>query len=273
MRSKSMILMLIIILFIPFSASGMEFIPEDVYNSVVVVYTQSGLGSGFAVDTNTIITNAHVVQNYSKVNIKYYDNTMTNGTVINKDEEKDLALIHVETELKPLNLSHDELHTGQEVYAIGAPSDIPYTMTKGIISAVSREIEGRKYIQLDASVNSGNSGGPLVDNSGNVVGLITMKLTDAEGIGFAINCTDIEEFINGKSDNVSEQDENAKTYENDEQTNEEIQRLKKSNEILKMVVIILSLIVVFLIILLLKSRNKKTKKKDDFDFEIEILED
>jgi len=197
MKYKIISIVIMFILLISFSAYAINFTPEETYNSVVVVYTDTGVGSGFSIKENIIITNAHVVGYSKKVAVNLYDGTTIKGNVIKTDIEKDLALIEVDKTITPLSVNSNNLSIGQEVYAIGAPKDMPYTMTKGIISALDRKLGQNTYIQIDASVNSGNSGGPLVDDSGNVIGIITLKASDAEGIGFAINTKDINNFIEG----------------------------------------------------------------------------
>ena len=281
MKYKIISIAIVFILLISFSAYAINFTPEETYNSVVVVYTDTGVGSGFSIKENIIITNAHVVGYNKKVTVNLYDGTLIKGTVIKTDAEKDLALIEVNKIITPLSIISDNLSIGQEVYAIGAPKDMPYTMTKGIISALDRKLGQNTYIQIDASVNSGNSGGPLVDDSGNVIGIITLKASDAEGIGFAINTKDINSFIEGVEVSEPQVSSDAEKEENDvlpNENNAKNDKMKKAlmaeNDGLK---IALCISVIFNIILgllyihiLLKKRSKK--EKDEFDFEIEIEE-
>ena len=281
MKYKIISIVIMFILLISFSVYAINFTPEEIYNSVVVVYTDTGVGSGFSVKENIIITNAHVVGYNKKVTVNLYDGTSIKGTVIKTDTEKDLALIEVNKTITPLSIISDNLSIGQEVYAIGAPKDIPYTMTKGIISALDRKLGQNTYIQIDASVNSGNSGGPLVNESGGVIGIITLKVSDAEGIGFAINTKDINNFIEGvevyeaQVSSDTEKEENAILPNENNVKNDEMQKtLMAENDGLKTA---LCISVIFNIILgllylhiLLKKRSKK--EKDKFDFEIEIEE-
>lgn len=274
MKVKLFLISAICILFISFSAQAINFAPEEVYNSVVVVYTNSGVGSGFVIRDNTIITNAHVVDNYKHVTVNLYDDTELVGEVTNIDSEKDLALITVNSKLNPIAVNKEEVKIGQEVYTIGAPKDIPYTMTKGIVSALDRKIGKNSYIQLDASVNSGNSGGPLIDENGKAIGIITLKVSDAEGIGFAININDINVFLKDTLKNdettVNENDNSVEIPESTED-NKIIKKLIKQNEILKIIIMILCVLFLITLLLLIK-KIAKHRKKDDFDFEIEIEE-
>lgn len=281
MKYKIISIAIVFILLISFSAYAINFTPEETYNSVVVVYTDTGVGSGFSIKENIIITNAHVVGYNKKVTVNLYDGASIKGTVIKTDAEKDLALIEVNKTITPLSIISDNLSIGQEVYAIGAPKDMPYTMTKGIISALDRKLGQNTYIQIDASVNSGNSGGPLVNESGGVIGIITLKASDAEGIGFAINTKDINNFIEGVevsepqvSSDTEKEENDVLPSENDDKNDEMQKALMTENDGLK---IALCISVIFNIILgllylhiLLKKRSEK--EKDEFDFEIEIEE-
>lgn len=274
MRIKYVIIVLICILFIPRPAYAMNFVPENLYNSVTVVYTNKGLGSGFAIDQNTVITNAHVVNGFSTVTVKLYNGKSCVGKVTKIDKNIDLALIQVDETLTPLKLvSEDSISIGKEVYAIGAPEDIPYTMTKGIVSAKNRKIKNHEYIQIDASINSGNSGGPLVNENGEVIGINTMKLLDAEGIGFAIGTSNINNFINNvateSSDSGEDQDEESNLPQSDIESN--YKKVVAQNERLKIVIIVLAFLLVVAILVILKLLIKK-KQKSKYDFEIDIYE-
>ena len=273
MKYRIFSMVLLFMLLISFSAYAINFTPEETYNSVVVVYTETGVGSGFSIKENLIITNAHVVGNNKDVAINLYDGTTINGQVIKSSIKKDLALIKIEKSLTPLNTNEENINIGQEVYAIGAPKDMPYTMTKGIISALDRKLGQNTYIQIDASVNSGNSGGPLVDDEGNVIGIITLKANDAEGIGFALKASEILAFVEGVENTPNDDTvESEPSKENtQEEKNADLIRLTKENEFLKITVIILSVLFVLSLLINLKIRVKK-KEKDEFDFEIEIEE-
>ena len=101
-------------------------------------------------------------------------------------------------EFKPLEVGDcEKIKVGDEIYAIGAPRSLDYTLTKGVISNKSRSIGFNKYIQIDAAINSGNSGGPLLNNKGQVIGVNSMKISDAEGIALAIPITSVISFMEG----------------------------------------------------------------------------
>nr|MBP7451116.1 trypsin-like peptidase domain-containing protein [Flavobacteriales bacterium] len=113
----------------------------------------------------------------------------------------DLALIKVlGTDLPALTIGDDKVvQVGEEVYAIGTPLDekLGQSVTRGIVSG-KRDLEDRAYIQTDVSINHGNSGGPLIDMDGKVIGVTTLKLTgrDVSGIGFAVPITTVLEMLN-----------------------------------------------------------------------------
>jgi serine protease Do len=155
------------------------------------------LGSGFVFDAaGYIITNHHVVENASKVVVKFHDEREFEAQVIGSDPKTDLAVILVEgaEDLVPLALGNsEELQVGEWVLAIGNPFGLDHSVTAGIVSAKGRRIHRRNpyddFIQTDAAINPGNSGGPLVNLRGQVVGVNTAIFSNGGGnigIGFAI---------------------------------------------------------------------------------------
>lgn len=180
------------------SAAAIGFDAEAVYESVFVVFSGSSLGSGFAIGENCILTNAHVVGRSNSVTIMTYGGEEFSAAVLALDEDEDIAILCVKDasfpSLKLVNM--DEMKTGDDIFAIGAPKGMAYTLTKGSISAKERIISSKAYIQIDAPINSGNSGGPLLNDVGEVLGMNTLKMSDAEGIGLAIPSGRIISFIN-----------------------------------------------------------------------------
>ena len=154
------------------------------------------LGSGFIIDGNGyIITNNHVVDKAESISITLSDNTKTEARVIGKDPKTDLALIKIETK-RPLNAvkfgDSDKIRVGDWVLAIGNPFGLGSSVTAGIVSAKSRDIESGPYdsfIQTDASINQGNSGGPMFNLQGEVIGISSAIFSTtgaSQGVGFAI---------------------------------------------------------------------------------------
>lgn len=179
----------------------------------------SGSGSGFVVSKDGyIVTNAHVVKDATKIDVFFESNTKSSyqAKLVALDEAADIAVIKLEnspSNLVPVSFGNSStLARGEVVYAIGTPLELELfnTITKGIISGLNRTVTTLNnytfdyYIQTDAFVDHGNSGGVLVDEYGNVVGIIVMGLgfTEAGGIGIAIPineaCTVINELIKNK---------------------------------------------------------------------------
>ena len=156
---------------------------------------QLGMGTGFIIrEDGLIITNNHVVANADIINVQLDGNSkeLYDAKVIGRDDLTDVALIKINAK-KPLPVaplgSSKDLQVGEWVAAFGNPYGHAHTMTKGIISAIGREISELNrfpFLQTDASINPGNSGGPLVNTQGYVIGVNTAIDARAQGIGFAI---------------------------------------------------------------------------------------
>ena len=157
---------------------------------------QQGLGSGFVIDTEGhILTNNHVVEGAEQIRVKLADDRELDAELIGTDPPTDLALLKVEAEnLNPLEFGDsDVLEVGDWVLAIGNPFGLPRTVSAGIVSAKGRAnvgiVDYEDFIQTDAAVNPGNSGGPLVDLEGRVIGIntaIASRSGGNNGIAFAI---------------------------------------------------------------------------------------
>ncbi len=156
----------------------------------------NGMGTGVIIDPRGyIITNLHVVQDVSRIEVTLADGTVTEARMLNYDPDTDLALIRVDIDRKlpviPMGTSSDLLR-GETVIAIGNPFGYQHTVTVGIVSALHRNIpvngsqEYKDLIQTNADINPGNSGGPLVNVDGKVIGINVAVRVGAQGIGFAI---------------------------------------------------------------------------------------
>tara|TARA_Y100001954_G_scaffold238725_1_gene307921 strand:- start:2745 stop:4034 length:1290 start_codon:yes stop_codon:yes gene_type:complete len=154
------------------------------------------LGSGFVIDpSGYIVTNNHVIEQSKEIKVKFQDETELEAKLIGTDKLTDLALLKVESK-KPLNYvkfaNSDKARVGHSVVAIGNPFGLGGTVTSGIISAFNRDINAGPYdsfIQTDASINRGNSGGPLFNLEGEVLGINTAIFSPtggSVGIGFSI---------------------------------------------------------------------------------------
>jgi serine protease Do len=156
----------------------------------------TSLGSGFIIDpSGYIVTNNHVIEDSEQITVQFQDGSQMPAKVVGRDAKTDLALLKV-TPKKPLPATHfgdsDKARIGDWVMAIGDPFGLGSTVTAGIVSARNRDINAGPYddfIQTDAPINRGNSGGPLFDMDGNVVGInsaIFSPSGGSVGIGFAI---------------------------------------------------------------------------------------
>ncbi len=205
------------------TASGFPALVERVSNSVVAIRTVvgtgfrqgSGTGTGIVVDKDGhIVTNYHVIEGAREVSVEFVDGTVVAGTVVRTDEANDLAVVRVSAAaglLAPATFADSSLvHPGETVFAIGNPFGLDFTVTSGIVSAVNRTspAEGvggeqlRGMIQTDAAVNPGNSGGPLFNAAGEVIGINTAIENPSGnsvfvGVGFAIASNTVREFLAG----------------------------------------------------------------------------
>lgn len=147
------------------------------------------LGSGFVVDPRGyILTNAHVVDGARSIRVTLADDTRVEGDVRSQDKRNDLAIVQVQVRNLPVAIigNAKNVKSGDSVVAIGSPHGLDHTVTSGIVSSNDRNINGRHYIQTDAALNEGNSGGPLLNDRGEVIGVNTMIDKDASRLGFAV---------------------------------------------------------------------------------------
>jgi putative serine protease PepD len=167
---------------------------------VVEITAGQGQGSGFVYDGNGhIVTNAHVVEGTTSVSVRFWNGKTFPASVVGSDASTDLAVLKVDapaSQIFPLSLGDSsKLAVGDAVVAIGSPFGLEGTVTSGIVSALHREMTSPNRfaiddsIQTDAAINHGNSGGPLLDSHGKVVGVnaqIESNSGGNEGVGFAI---------------------------------------------------------------------------------------
>ena len=278
---------------LPVGAIG--FVAEEVYESVFVIYSANSLGSGFAVGENCVVTNAHVIEKKNDVTIRSYSGENYEAYVVGMDEDLDIAVLAVEgASFTPIPFADlSTMNTGDDIYAIGAPKSMAYTLTKGVISAKERQIAGGTYIQIDAPINEGNSGGPLLNDDGQVLGVNTLKMQDSEGIGLAIPaqsvCAYLDELgleTDDAGNVVSEVDVPAGTrpgasadYDTDVEEEEEEEREKAESTVTTVActVAAASIIcnIVLAVLLVCKGKKEPEAKPDPrerTDFDIEILE-
>jgi serine protease Do len=170
-----------------------EYQPQQNAPDSVSVPPQRGTGTGFIIDAaGFIVTNYHVVKDADRIRVKLSDGRERKATLQGSDTETDLALLKIEADnltVLPLGDS-SALQVGDPVIAIGNPLDYEYSATAGIVSAKGRKVYNsapyEEFIQTDAAINRGNSGGPLLNLAGEVVGVNTVIRVDGRGISFAV---------------------------------------------------------------------------------------
>jgi serine protease Do len=182
---------------------------KQIGEAVVQVKTPGGLGSGFFINENGyLITNFHVIEGETEISVEVYQQhdgqldreTYKQVKIIAINKFHDLALLQIEDKdapkFKPVTLgSADALNVGDGVFAIGSPLGLERTVTQGILSTKTRQLEGELYLQTSTQINPGNSGGPLFNLAGEVVGVTNMKITFGEGLGFAIPVELVKSFL------------------------------------------------------------------------------
>lgn len=172
-------------------------------------YKQSGLGSGVIVKKNNntyyVITNNHVTENATEISVKLSDGREFDGKLVGNDSRKDISLVSFETkENLPIAKlgDSDKVQTGDICFAMGTPLGYNASVTQGIVSATGRDGKGigniSDFIQTDAAINQGNSGGPLVNIYGEIIGIntwIASQSGGSQGLGFAIPINNIKKSI------------------------------------------------------------------------------
>jgi len=201
----------------PYQANSQEQHTADLYQRVtqsvvninVALPNGGATGSGFVIDSQgDIVTNNHVVENATYIEVTFVDGTILQAKLVGRDPQADLAVVRVDpsaVSLKPVTFADsDKVFVGQETYAIGSPFGQAFTLTTGAVSALDRSLQNSsqfsipRLIQTDAAINPGNSGGPLLDNNGDVIGVITAILSDSNsgsGVGFAIPSNSVRMIV------------------------------------------------------------------------------
>lgn len=157
-----------------------------------------GIGSGFIVSTDGLIaTNLHVIGEARRLQIEMHDGKTHAVTAIHAtDAHHDLALLKIDVkDLKPLVLGDsDKVRQGENVVAMGAPEGLAFSIVQGVLSA-TREIDGNDMLQVAIPIEKGNSGGPLLDMQGKVLGILTLKHLKTDNLGFAMPVNPLKELI------------------------------------------------------------------------------
>jgi hypothetical protein len=180
--------------------------------AIFKVMTASGSGTSFYLkDKKIFVTNYHVVGPHKRVSLQDRNGARYLANVLLVNPQEDVAFLRTEEEfdIPQLNLHQDAaLRQGERVYVAGYPFGMPFTVTEGVVSAPNQLMQGRNYIQTDAAVNPGNSGGPMLNSEGKVIAITTSKFNNADNMGFGVPIsTLVEEFsaleqVNGTSFNL-----------------------------------------------------------------------
>ena len=168
---------------------------ENAWRSVVIVTTDDGQGSGVIIRPNVVATNCHVVDDGGEIVVYKSDNRRADtdtpfaATIRRANDEDDFCLLEVDGlwGVSATVRRYDTLKVGEAVYGLGAPKGLDLSLSDGLVSQL-REVRGTRFIQTNAAISPGSSGGGLFDSEGNLVGIMTLKIADesVEGIGFAI---------------------------------------------------------------------------------------
>ena len=173
---------------------------EDTVKAVVTIRTDVSQGTGFIItEDGYVVTNAHVMEGARAASIITYDGETHQVEKIGANEEMDIILLKIEGTYESLTLADsDDVQVGEKVIAIGNPLGLQFSVSEGFVSAIHREGPNglNAYIQTDAALNPGNSGGPLINKQGKVIGINNFKIGGGESLGFALESNYIEESVN-----------------------------------------------------------------------------
>ncbi|WP_186754068.1 trypsin-like peptidase domain-containing protein [Echinicola salinicaeni] len=173
---------------------------QNLENSVYKINTAFGYGTGFYSSQNqVIITNFHVISGCQSVSIEDGEKNRFLAKVIYANPGKDIAFLKAEQlpiPMQSVTTNHDtKVSTRDKLLVIGFPYGMPFTVTEGTVSNPQQVIGGNDYIQTDAAINPGNSGGPVINEKGELLGIVTSKFSDADNMGFAIPIERVREEL------------------------------------------------------------------------------
>jgi serine protease Do len=181
-----------------------------VADAVVTIDVPDGQGAGVMLSASGLIgTSQHLVEGWCTALVRFRDGKQVRARVVRSFRDADLAFLQLPEEAVPeavervrCGLIQDRAPAGrtpivgETVYAIGHPLGLPYTLTRGIVSAVGRQVAGRSYLQVDAAINPGNSGGPLYDGQAELVGLMACSRAESQGLNFAVTAEQVYSRFN-----------------------------------------------------------------------------
>ncbi len=177
-----------------------------VLDATVLVETSRGSGSGVILGAGGVVTSHHVVEGAARITVRFPDRRSSPAAVVRTDRRRDLALLGVETGETPAPLGDAEaLQPGAPLFGVGFPLSTMIgsraaTVTRGVYSGQWRSQDGIRFVQTDAALNPGNSGGPLVDAQGRVVGVVSFGVARAVGLNYAVAAEEIRAFLAAPND-------------------------------------------------------------------------
>ena len=151
---------------------------DGIYGAGIMVAPAAGL----------VLTAHHVVEPMRSPLVTFRDGRRLSGRIVESDRTLDLALVRVEPQasVAPSFGEVSSLRPGEEIYAVGCPRHLGFTVSRGIVSYVNRELDGARWLQTDLPINDGNSGGPVINARGELVGMMSFILRGAQGMSFAL---------------------------------------------------------------------------------------
>ena len=183
-------------------SEGFSDVISRVIGATVSVNTNVGQGSGAIISSDgLVVTNYHVIQAARRASVTTYSGESYRVSLVGYDAEQDIAVLEIIS-----NESFDYfkfgnsdlLRAGQKVVALGNPAGLSFTATEGIVSSPSRRAsDGFDYIQTDVTLNPGNSGGPLINSAGELIGIANFKVAGYQGLGFAIPSNRVKKVVDG----------------------------------------------------------------------------
>lgn len=296
-----MLIIAVLIIFMTIPAAevyAIDFNMDDILNSVVTVRTGSSTGTGFAVSSDKIITNQHVTKGFSEFIVETRNGNMYTAKLIATDEQKDLSLALIGgADFETVPMTTDIPPLGTDVYTVGAPQGLGFSVSRGVLSTAEREVNGVTYIQTDAAINPGNSGGPLLNQNGQVIGVNNMRIEDADRISLAVPMSSVVTFLKSSGADVIisdtdgavldspgsivVRDENGdiytdpspEQYVNDirDQYTKILNTAERQNKILIIALIALALLCFIFMLSMLSQKDKLRKSAENFDKAVVVL--